>query len=446
MVSDDYASFSHYTLQLVYAGPGRSGVGLSRSPLFCLLRVLGVPPVEANRLLRSWLLRDDVASSWRAMIAGRRMVCDCGMGDCDLLVVRSVLTRDLGPLLPDTHRWREQVRGFLKQCQLIGDISGILIQAIESWSGGIGEMSRFLQAPTPGEDVRAAFTDQKAIAHDAHVRVDLLRLLLPRLPFCDRTWARNHSRQAKSLRARSAVDRWSYLSTLSTNYPFAGMHVFLDVAIQVAPATPGTDLESARVCASSNIQRAAERMCRDPSPLDLARIKRVMTGSRVDYFGEIVDHAHFITPEQSLPTLPSPQDGARVQLVDLIDPVEVPWISNLSLALKPWAEWPATVLRIMAARNEWEHVVSMLSRSLVAPIADSDVFQVDGQIVLNGMFGFEKPDKPLTSRGPALRLIMNFVPINSYTREVLGEVHTLPRAGQWATVVLIDGEVLVSYS
>ena len=150
-----------------------------------------------------------------------------------------------------------------------------------------------------------------------------------------------------------------------------------------------------------------------------------------------------------MPTLPSPQDSARVQLVDLIDPVEVPWISDPSLALKPRAEWPATVpsARVMVAKNEWEHAVSMLyARSLVAPIPDSDVFQVDGHMVLNGMFGVEKPDKPPTSRGPALRLITNFVPINSYIREVLGEVHTLPRAGQWATVVLADGQVLVSYS
>ena len=65
----------------------------------------------------------------------------------------------------------------------------------------------------------------------------------------------------------------------------------------------------------------------------------------------------------------------------------------------------------MVANNEWEHVVSMLyARSFAAPIADSDVCQVDGQMVLNGMFGVEKPDKPPTSRGPALRLIMNFVP------------------------------------
>ena len=130
-MSDDYASFRHYTPQLVYAGPGRSGVGLSRSPLFCPFRARGVPLVEAHRLLRSWLLRDDVASSWRAMIAGRRMVCDCGMDDCHLLLVRAVFARDLGPLLSDIHRWREQVRGLLKQCQLVGDGSGTLIQAIE---------------------------------------------------------------------------------------------------------------------------------------------------------------------------------------------------------------------------------------------------------------------------------------------------------------------------
>eukprot|EP00971_Amphidinium_carterae_P146603 2905775-Amphidinium_carterae.2 len=40
---------------------------------------------------------------------------------------------------------------------------------------------------------------------------------------------------------------------------------------------------------------------------------------------------------------------------------------------------------------------------------------------------------------------MNFVPINAYLTETLGEVSTLPRSGQWAMVVMGENEVMAMY-
>eukprot|EP00971_Amphidinium_carterae_P054871 1081393-Amphidinium_carterae.1 len=91
--------------------------------------------------------------------------------------------------------------------------------------------------------------------------------------------------------------------------------------------------------------------------------------------------------------------------------------------------------RVMVADRYWDDVVRLLyDRDLIAPIVDDDIFKAHGRMVLNGHFGVEKPDKPLTPEGPALRLIMNFVPINTYLLEALGEVATLPRAGQCMTM------------
>eukprot|EP00971_Amphidinium_carterae_P030121 592170-Amphidinium_carterae.1 len=100
----------------------------------------------------------------------------------------------------------------------------------------------------------------------------------------------------------------------------------------------------------------------------------------------------------------------------------------------------------MVADQHWDEVVRLLyDRHLIAPIVDDDIFKANGRMILNGLFGVEKPDKPLTPEGPALRLIMNFVPINTYLLEALGEVATLPRAGQWAMTVVQDEEVMAMY-
>eukprot|EP00971_Amphidinium_carterae_P250924 4981191-Amphidinium_carterae.1 len=56
----------------------------------------------------------------------------------------------------------------------------------------------------------------------------------------------------------------------------------------------------------------------------------------------------------------------------------------------------------MVADQHWDDVVRLLyDRHLIAPIVDDDIFKADGRMVLNGLFGVEKPDKPLTPEGPA---------------------------------------------
>eukprot|EP00973_Karenia_brevis_P079832 11077801-Karenia_brevis.AAC.1 len=71
----------------------------------------------------------------------------------------------------------------------------------------------------------------------------------------------------------------------------------------------------------------------------------------------------------------------------------------------------------------------------------SEAFAVNGEPVLAGLFGVERPQDPVTHKGPSLRIIMNCIPIISYFHDVASEVETLPRGGQWKNFVLLDGHI-----
>ena len=91
-------------------------------------------------------------------------------------------------------------------------------------------------------------------------------------------------------------------------------------------------------------------------------------------------------------------------------------------------------------------VTALVSRGTVEPIPFEDIFEGSHGQVLNGMFGVPKLDKPVTEKKRlALRLIMNFVPINAYLLAHLGELRTLPWTGQWSTFVVGDNQVFTLY-
>eukprot|EP00971_Amphidinium_carterae_P027627 544227-Amphidinium_carterae.1 len=346
-----------------------------------------------------------------------------------------------GCQLPDYAEWRQSTKLALKQCQRVGDVTGVLAQQIDKLSGGLGEFVRFHNTPTPSKGPRAPRTP--VTASNWVNRDELLPLPLPQLVHIDRQWARSHSRQAKLKRVAVAQSRWEILGTLGVDYLFAGMQVLLTEALHPSGAP---HLVEARSSASSLIRCAAARLTKGDVELDMQRIQKALRGSRVTYGGDVVEHAHSVTTAQILPTLPSADAGARVPILDHVDLKLVPWLAQPDLALKPQSEWPATVPRakVMCADADWPEVCRLFhERGLIAPISDSGIFHAHDKPVLNGLFGVEKVDK--APRGPALRLIMNLVPTNTYLKEVLGEVSTLPRAGQWAMIVVHEDELMTVY-
>ena len=83
---------------------------------------------------------------------------------------------------------------------------------------------------------------------------------------------------------------------------------------------------------------------------------------------------------------------------------------------------------------------------IVEPIEELDIFTVDGVKVLNGFFGVPNGKGETESGAPFLRFIMNFVPINSYLHELIGETKSLPNMAQWAHFVVHEDEIVLLYS
>ena len=82
-------------------------------------------------------------------------------------------------------------------------------------------------------------------------------------------------------------------------------------------------------------------------------------------------------------------------------------------------------------------------RNIERPIADEEIFCVEGKQVLNGAFGVTKPhDDPVIigpdESLPVLRLIMNLIPSNERQQTMFGDIKQLPTAGQWNALALLD--------
>ena len=157
----------------------------------------------------------------------------------------------------------------------------------------------------------------------------------------------------------------------------------------------------------------------------MAKFQKALSGNRLSYFGEVCDRAHVLSVEQVVPGLPPAGICGSVSS-------QLPWLCDPMLCLKPRSEILGTSLRggVLCHIDDWDQLASALvSRGIVDSNPSDDILDGSNGKVLDGIFGVPKLDKPLTETRPARR--MNFVPINAYLLEHLGEVRSLPRTGQW---------------
>jgi len=179
-----------------------------------------------------------------------------------------------------------------------------------------------------------------------------------------------------------------------------------------------------------------------PAPPSLADFRAEMTSHRVSYSGEPVALAEDMHWSQLEPALPPLGAAASVDVLGLVDPFLQACLRNPHDCLLPPSQWPSQVPRakIWATPSEWTVIVAgLLTRGIVTPIADSDIWHVKGQKVLNGAFAVPK----VSGNGERKqRLIMNLVPSNAYQRELAGDINSLPTPGQWQNIILEPGEEL----
>ena len=178
----------------------------------------------------------------------------------------------------------------------------------------------------------------------------------------------------------------------------------------------------------------------DVAPVDMAH---EFGKSAYSYWGEEVAIAYPISLDQILPGLPPREATGVVDLLDVVDPRMAKQLrdpASLLLAQDEWPPSPPRAATMLAPGQEWIALArELFTRGICHFVPEGDVFAPRGIPLVNGLFGVTK-GKELEDGRPILRLICNFVPINSYLHTIRGAVDDLPYIVQWGAIALAGDE------
>ena len=199
--------------------------------------------------------------------------------------------------------------------------------------------------------------------------------------------------------------------------------------------------------AMTNINRWIEAFCENPlSPRKLPSFSALVKSKTIDYAGEEVAHALPLRLEELLPGLPVTGVAGSLSAVEAASGEVRSWVVDPYLTLRPKEFWPRKnpKARINATRGEWYRICEELfKRGIIETIKLEDVFAANGSPVLNGAFAVEKKGKPGVGQERVTRLIMNFIPTNSFQKLMQGDLGTLASSSSWTQFVLGPQEVLL---
>ena len=202
-----------------------------------------------------------------------------------------------------------------------------------------------------------------------------------------------------------------------------------------------------QLAAISVIDSWVETFCQEPQKhVTLPIFPDLVRARSIDYSGEEVSHALPLRLEELLPGLPVEGVAGSLSAVQAATGAIKAWVEDPYLTLKPPESWPKTVpqARINASRSEWYKVCKVLyDRGIIESIPLEKVFHAGGIPVLNGAFTVEKKGKAEGNAKRVTRLIMNFVPANTYQKLMPGDLNTLTSASSWCQLVLRQNEVLL---
>ena len=215
----------------------------------------------------------------------------------------------------------------------------------------------------------------------------------------------------------------------------------------VYPPTCKARLSEPQEAAMGNINRWIDAFCANPmTSHKLPEFSALVKSKTIDYAGEEVAHALPLRLEELLPGLPVQGVAGSLSAVKAASGEVRGWVQDPSLALKPQELWPKKnpKARINATRDEWFRICEELfQRGIIECIRLEDVFKANGSPVLNGAFAVEKKGQPGVGQVRVTRLIMNFVPANSFQKLMQGDLGTLASSSSWTQFVLGPNEVLL---
>ncbi len=196
---------------------------------------------------------------------------------------------------------------------------------------------------------------------------------------------------------------------------------------------------------SSVFMNAKKRLARDAvCKADPLTMDRELAMKRVGYNGEELAACHPLSVEQCFPALPPEGHGGSIWALDWLGP------SSKELLLHPerclLASPDLRKVRLpgrvhVKAGEKLEIARELVRRNVCQWVPLSQVIEIDGVKILNGLFGVEKPTTTESGK-PVLRLIMNLVPSNSILKQLPGKVRGLPSINSWQSTFVDQGEEL----
>ena len=213
---------------------------------------------------------------------------------------------------------------------------------------------------------------------------------------------------------------------------------------QLLPCTRSRPSENQKA-AMGVINKWVDHFCFEPQGVvQLPSFPELVKNRQLDYTGEELVSALPLRLEELQPGLPDKGVAGTLSAVSAAAGFVQAWVADPHLTLKPEELWPvkAPRARINATRDEWNRVCAELyDRGIIESIPLSEVFHANGVPVLNGAFAVEKRGKAGVGQCRVTRLIMNFVPTNSFQRLMRGDLDTLSSSVSWSQLILKDDEV-----
>ena len=197
--------------------------------------------------------------------------------------------------------------------------------------------------------------------------------------------------------------------------------------------------------AKKAVQRLVQCHC---APLQsFEKVGRDLEGAKLDYCGEEVGACEPLTLQQILPALPPMGHGGSIKLVELVSPATRKILESPENLLKASFDRPCPRIPGLAhfgAGEKFRVCESLVAHGICEWIPASQVVELEGTKILNGLFGVKKT-ATISTGANVLRVIMNLKATNSAMHQVRGAVEGLPAITAWQAAVLECNQSLHFY-
>ena len=146
-----------------------------------------------------------------------------------------------------------------------------------------------------------------------------------------------------------------------------------------------------------------------------------------------------------------PQGVGSLRLTDFCEQGTLEYVLNFEKCLlPPQDQFIGKTPAIMVDHCDWAEVCrGLVERGVCGVMKRDELHHICGRPLMNGLFAVEKGEKGVGPDGvefDVCRLIMNLVPTNSISRNLVGDTCTLPTVVGLSSIILEDDQLLLTSS